>query len=88
MSADWSVVVSPKKVGKRTRGSGITILGHKYRVPCDELRLGASFVLPTVASASQAAEVLSEYSSRYKLHFLCEEIVWYDMLAVRVHCIS
>lgn len=82
------MVVSPKKLGKRTRGSVITVLGHKYRVPFDELRLGASFVLPTVASASQVAEVLAEYSSHYKLKFLCEEIVWYDMLAVRVHCIN
>lgn len=88
MSEKWQVLVRPSKQVAPDDANVITILGEQYKIEFDRLELGASFVIPTVASASQVARALAPAASFYNFELVCEEITWFDMAAVRVHRIS
>jgi hypothetical protein len=88
MSAKWQVLVQPSKRVAPNGSKVIEVLGLKYAVDFSNLPVGASFVIPTVASASQVAKALAPAASFYTLELVCEEITWFDMAAVRVHHIS
>lgn len=87
MSEKWQLLCKPGRVTPDPRGD-ITILGVRYYIHFEQLSVGASFVIPTVASASQVAEVLAPAASFFNYELACEEITWFDMAAVRVHRIS
>ena len=59
--------------------------GCVVAIPWQRLSIGASFIIPTVASASEAAEVLSPAAAFFNFRLRCEEIVWFEMTAVRAH---
>lgn len=88
MSEKWQVMVRPRKHVEPDPANIIDILGEDYRIDFDRLEIGASFVIPTVASASQVAEALAPAASFFQYNLVCEEITWFDMTAVRVHRIS
>lgn len=88
MSAKWQVMVQPNKRVAPNGSKTIEVLGLKYSVDFSNLPVGASFVIPTVASASQVAEALAPAASFYNYELMCEEITWFNMAAVRVHNIS
>lgn len=88
MSEKWQVLVRPNPRIEPDPGTQVDILGVYYNIKFRELEIGASFVIPTVASASQVAEALAPATSFYNLELVCEEITWFDMAAVRVHRVS
>lgn len=63
----------------------ISMGGATYYIKWKELSPGASFIIPTALPASEVARVLSPAASFFKYRLLCEEILWYEMTAVRVH---
>lgn len=87
MSEKWQVLCKPGRVTPNPQKE-VKILGVTYYIDFDRLALGASFVIPTVASASQVAGALAPAASFFNYELACEEITWFDMAAVRVHRIS
>jgi hypothetical protein len=88
MAGEWFVSVKPDKKVTPNGSNVLVVLGQKYYIPFGQLRLRASFVVPTVASAGEVAKALRPVSSHFGFEFLCEEIKWFEMVAVRVHRIS
>lgn len=62
--------------------------GCVVAIPWQHLTIGTSFIIPTVASASEAAEVLSPAAAFFHIRLRCEEIIWFEMTAVRCHVID
>lgn len=59
--------------------------GAAYYIRWQELQPGMSFIIPTALSASEVARALSPAASFFSYRLFCEEIIWHDMTAVRVH---
>lgn len=57
-------------------------------VPWRDLACGMSFTIPTTASATEVADILSPAANFFKYKLRTEEIIWYKMTAVRVHRIA
>lgn len=84
MSKDWRVK-APVAGVEPAEQYVIKINQTAYLVDWNALIRGASFIIPTVASASTVAGALSPAAAFFEYELLCEEILWYDMTAVRVH---
>jgi hypothetical protein len=65
-----------------------TLGGLGVKVPWRKLSCGMSFVLPTTASAVEAARAFSPAASFFKYKLRIEEIIWQGMTALRVHRIE
>lgn len=71
-----------------TPGSTIFIAGAEYKIPWERLLLGTSFTIPTVVSAREVSKALGPAVHYYGYRIMCEEVLWYDCTAVRVHRIA
>lgn len=88
MSKRWQVKAPVRKSIPAAEKYTYELGGACYYIPWKRVSQGASFIIPTVLSAYEVARAFTPAASFFGYELLCEEILWFDMTAVRVHRVN